>query len=501
MGSEQDGYDLLADYFDVFNEEVRQFFDPYASNDGSMKGSRVHTESKVRWLQDNTREHEREDNDSDIEFDDMPDSDDESNYETAEEYEEEINKNDEIEPLGTFWSSSEKTMFFHCLSRYSIHRLAEWRDRLPAKSSFEIMVYYRVLRDNLDSLKNSDMKRFGGILSRVDLPIAYEMDEFFVEFEERMSAGIRIETDKQLTEEEDDLQLICVKNWERRWLPIYSRSAIEELSPMCKEPLPFSHEALSFLTKCCEDYTKKVLTSALLNDLEKVSVPAAMFRQDGDEDVDPPSDDLVITQDKSKDIFPHVVNKESIANAVKLLKQEGLSTPTLGETVLRTLEKFQLKHQETGKLFKNKHVTMSLVPSLLSNFPISNITTHCDQADSNRDFQPDLTIARKLYKLNGGPPPRKKRRLVEGQRFLEDDPLDRMDNPLEFDLCDWETQLIDDVDARRSRVYQHTLLAYYSRETTPLDLAEPSTDPANAPSCPVPQLTSSMVSRYLHSNT
>lgn len=497
MSSGIKGYDLLADYFDVFNEEVRQFFDPFASNDGSLRSSRVHMDSRVRWLQDNIGIQKSYD-DSDIDSDETVDSDDESSYETAEEYEEEIDKSGGIEPLGTFWSSSEKTLFFHCLSRYSIHRFEEWRDQLPAKSKFEIMVYYKVLQDNLNLLKRSDMKRFGGILSRTELPIAYEMDEFFIDFEEEMSARIRLEADKKYTEEEESDGLISLENWNKRWLPIYSRTAIEELSPVCKEPLPFSQDAIVFLTKCCKDYTKRVLTSALLNGLEKVSVPTAMFC----EKEDLPNDDLTVTHGKSSNHFPRIVTKETIANAVTLLKQEGFETPTLGETVLRTLEKFQLKYQEKGKLFKNKHVTMSLVSSLISNFPIANTTAYHDKNESHRDPPLDLIIAQKLHKLNGGPPPRKKQRLAAAtRRFPEDDTLDRIDNPLELDLCDWETQLIDAADTRKSRVYQHTLLAYFSRNTEPLDLKTLTTDLDMASSCPVPSLTSSMVNRYLHTNT
>lgn len=496
--------DVVADYYDIFNEEVKQFFDPFANNDIPLRSSRVHMDSRVRWLQDARSEPIGENLASDS--DDFTDSDNESNYETAEEYEEEVKKSSETELLGTFWSASEKTLFFHCLSRYSIHRLEEWRSQLPAKSEYEIMVYYWVLKHNLNLLKRSDMKRFGGILSRIDLPIAYEMDEFFVDFEEQMSARVRIETDKVVTEEEgNDNTLISVKSWSKRWPPIYSNTGIQELLPICKEPLPFSQEALTFMTQCCRDYTRRLLTSIFLTDLERISVPTSLFRDQAEEKQET-MDHMVIVHSKSAPSFPRIITKEQVFEAINLLKHEGLNTPTLGETVLRTLDKFQLRHQKKGKLFKNKHVTKSLVSTLVSNFPFANAATYYNVQESQPDSELDLVVAQKLHKLNGGHPPRKKRRVsADTSRFPEDDTLDRIDNPFELELCDWETQLMDKKDTRRSRLYQHELLAYFSRQTTPVVLTPLSTDPGDQSSgpvsTPVPFLTSSMVNRYLHTNT
>lgn len=494
--------DLLADYFDVFNEEVKQFLDPFASNDYELEGSHIHMNSKVSWLEDNEKTENSgsvSELDSESESDGATDSNDDEHYQTAEEYQEETSRTDDDSSglMGSFWSVSEKIMFFHCLSRYSIHGLDEWRDRIPSKSKFEILVYYKVLKENL-----SQLKRLGGnlrrILSRGELPIAYEMDEFYISLEERMSTRVRLETDTPATDsDQDESGLISFENWNKRWRPIYSKTRAEELTPTCREPLPFSQDAMDFLTKRCIEYTRRVLTTAILTDMEKVSIPTALFR--GQEEEANPDDSTIIFSNPKK-YFPHVVTKESIVNAVYLLRQEGFHAPTLPETVLRTIEKFELEHDKDGNLFRSKSLTTSLVPSLLETFSINGLPVSRQEPVPVPDKRLDLALARKLYKLNGGKPPHKKRKTEpQEDSFLQDDELDRMDNPLELELCDWETQLLDAADMRESRLHQHRLMAYLTGDTTPLTV-EPNNTIQDSKS-PIPLVPTTMIKRYMHSNT
>ncbi|QLL31942.1 hypothetical protein HG536_0C01090 [Torulaspora globosa] len=502
MVNEKKSRDLLADYFDVFNEEVKQFLDPYASNDYELEGSHIHIDSKVSWFEDNKKTEDTasvSELESESESDDAADSYDDERYQTAEEYQEETPRRDGDNggSMGSFWSVAEKIMFFHCLSRYSIHGLDEWRERLPSKSKFEILVYYRVLKENLNRLKTLGGS-FRRILSRAELPIAYEMDEFYVSLEERMSARVRLETDTPAVDSEpDESGLISFENWNKRWMPIYSKTRAEELTPACYQPLPFSQDAMDFLTQRCIEYTRRLLTTAILTDMEKVSIPTALFRGQEEE---ANADDRTIVFSNPKKYFPHVVTKESIVNAVYLLRQEGFDAPTLPETILRTIKKFDLEHDEDGRLFRSKSLTASLVPSLLESFSVTGLPLSRQEAVGHPDEELDLPLIKKLYRLNGGKPPHKKRRIEQPEdHFLQDDELDRMDNPLELELCDWETQLLDAADMRESRLHQHRLIAYFTGDTTPLTV-EANTTLQDIKS-PIPLVPTTMIKRYMHSNT
>lgn len=493
--------DLLADYFDNFNEQVDQFLDPYASNDYELEGSYIHINSKLNWFEDNEKANEpnsASDLESESDGDETAVSDEDEHYETADEYQEETPRiqGDTVGQLGSFWNVSEKIMFFHCLSRYSIHGLDDWRDRLPCKSKLEILVYYNVLKENLRDVKRQGTN-FSRILSRAELPIAYEMDEFYVSLEERMSERVRIETDKPVTDPEaEETGLLSIQNWNKRWTPIYSRTRVEELTPTCFYALPFSQDAIDYLTKRCIEYTRRLVTSAIVADLDKVAIPKSMIQG---QDTEITADDQTLVFSNPKKFFPRVLTRESILNAVYLLRQEGFDSPTLADTILRSVKKFDLECRDDGRLFRTRSVTMSLVPTLVESASRSGmpISTGEPAMDTDTDRELDLALAKKLYRLNGGKPPHKKRRIEEPQdRFIQDDELDRMDNPLELELCDWETQLLDAADTRASRLQQHRLMAYYTGDTTPLSI-----EPINNLKCPVSMIPSRMIKRYLHSNT
>lgn len=113
---------------------------------------------------------------------------------------------------GVLWTADEKETFFQCLARFTIHRVDDFRDYLPSKSIGEIIAYYELLKRELRNrqikethtafISDNDepsLKRLrhkhnivsipGGI-SHKDLPIAYEMSEEWVEFEEDQSIHV-----------------------------------------------------------------------------------------------------------------------------------------------------------------------------------------------------------------------------------------------------------------------------------------------------------------------
>lgn len=525
MGAKRD---IVADYYDVFNNEVKQFME--TGVDHELKGSRIHVDSRVRCLEEpNEGEEGEEDDESELSStgydsanenesgDDGGDnndsqdsgSDSDSRYVTAEESADEndvdFNESQNL-ILGTFWSSREKSTFFHCLSRYSIHRIDEWHVRLPSKSKFDIMLYYRVLKDNLLELQRRNL--LGGLLPNEDFPFAYEMDEFYVEWEEFMSHQVRIEYERPIDnsenssgdvnndgdenrEEEEEEDLISIENWNKRWQAIYCKTGIEELKPLGSEPLPCSKEAFNFLTKCAKAYTKRLLWFTVLQDMEKLSVSKRSLFPDEGQVKD---DDLVLHA--SDEQLPHVVTQSSVLKALNTLKQEGYYAPTIPETILRTLEKFEVEPNSKGKLFKNHHVTMSLLPSLLQQGALDSVPFHLTNSEPSSHSEPlQNMIHKKLYTIEHG----KRRRIDES--FVEDDPYDSIENPLEIDLCDWEAQLLEEKDLKLSKLHQHILLTYYSstKDSTHVQLEPESPDQAQEP-CPVDKIPSTLLNLFMHSN-
>lgn len=524
MGTKRD---IIADYFDVFNNEVKQFMEPGV--DYELKGSRIHIDSKVRYLEEPEEEEEEEgegddeselssteynsaidnedgDDDNDNDNNQESGSDSDSRYVTAEESaDENTMESSELQNfiLGTYWSSREKSIFFHCLSRYSIHRLNEWRTRLPSKSIFDIMLYYNVLKRNLMELRRRNL--LGGLVPNEDFPFAYEMDNFYVEWEEFTSRQVRIEyerpmnnkrnyiTDIENRQDEDrEEDLISVENWNKRWQAVYCKTGIEELKPLGSEPLPYSKEAFEFLNSCAEAYTRKLLWFTVLQDMEKLSVSKSSLFPDAELVND---EDLVLHAGDEQ--LPHVVTHSSVLKALNTLKQEGFYTPTIPDTVLKTLEKFEIEPNSKGKLFRNNQVTMSLLPSLLKQGTLDSTPFDLTSSESlqNSDPEPNV-IHKKLYTIENG-----KRRRISGS-FVEDDPYDSIENPLEIDLCDWEAQLLEEKDLKLSKLHQHMLLTYYSstKNPTTIQLEPESPDQAQEP-CPVDGIPSTLLNLFMHSNS
>ncbi|GMM34018.1 hypothetical protein DASC09_013430 [Saccharomycopsis crataegensis] len=104
--------------------------------------------------------------------------------ESDDDYSDEEEANaDGHEVYGTLWTHEEKECFFTGLSRFSIYDLASIKSLLPNKSEIQILNYYNILKKQLLVMKHN-RRSYKKILSYKQLPIAHEMDEFFIEMEE-----------------------------------------------------------------------------------------------------------------------------------------------------------------------------------------------------------------------------------------------------------------------------------------------------------------------------
>ncbi|SCU94014.1 LADA_0G06040g1_1 [Lachancea dasiensis] len=456
--------DIVSDYFLVFNNELHRFLDPLWTK-SQLSSSHVHTTSRAKWI-DFTESARRfqESSDSEVSLDEDDDGEDDDEVEMGEGC-----------YAGAFWTSEEKEVFFYHLSRSSIHRVDEWAFFLPHKSKFEILTYFKVLRANLHELKSLDSKRHGGILPKAAFPIAYEMDEFFVELEEKLSAEadqILRHCEEEMAEasaassKNDEDELIDIEKWRKRWSPMYSKTHISELRPASKVALEFSKGSLDEAVACVKSYLRRLLWFTVLPNLETKHIPKRDLTSDETltQATQCESDDEFVVECNSKSIFPHVVTKDDVLRGLASMRQEQLMAPTLAETVLWTLKKFKLKTEE-GRLFKTSQVAMGVVPRILAHAEASHNLElivgssghgHVQNMPVDREADEFRHIHQKLYVLNG-----KKR---SRDAFMEDDELDTIDNPLEELLCDLETRQLEELDVHASRLYQHTLLMFLEGE-------------------------------------
>lgn len=110
---------------------------------------------------------------------------------------------------GSRWTSQEKDKFFTFLGRYSIHQVDLIQSKIPTKSTIEILAYYNLLDQELRRIKQTYTRKTfkykvveGGhkskreirlrrirlkLLRYEELPIAYEVSETMIKFEEEQS--------------------------------------------------------------------------------------------------------------------------------------------------------------------------------------------------------------------------------------------------------------------------------------------------------------------------
>ncbi|AET39292.1 Rrn5p Ecym_4225 [Eremothecium cymbalariae DBVPG len=500
-------YVPLERYCQVFNQEVKCFMDPF-NRKNEFRDSVIHIDGKVRYLQD------ADDGKCIIETDSDKDSEDEE-LEIAKNYE-----------LGTCWTGKEKQMFFHCLSRYSIHTLDEWSDQLPNKSKYEILVYHDVLNTNLNQLKRMNTKKRGGILTKKELPIAYEMDPFFVELEEAYSQLIKTEiedvvnADHKVELDSTEEGVINWHNWYKRWAPIYSRHRIQEYQPPPKEPPLFSTASEQYVEELLRRYTKKLIFYSVIPHIDKKFVskdslkyPDAFLeeitqRTNIEKKKRSPLVESYIWDNDEIEVrttnleFPHLITPSDIWKAMIVLRKTGHLMPTLPETVVDTLTKFQLEHEE-GKLFKNKNIPQALIVPMLQHKvssyklivglpshvdfkkssppPTSSLETHPASSplraissvpssaltilhNSKLPIRPapplafeedHLIMEKKLFSLCG-----KKSALLPYARFIADDPYNSTDNPFYERLFLFDALSTNALDVNNSRLYQHALVLH-----------------------------------------
>lgn len=126
---------------------------------------------------------------------------------------------DEFEQLpGVYWTSDEKEIFFNCLARFSIHRCEEFLEYLPRKSLVEIRAYYTLLQGELQRMQQEaavavsmkdvetareiiheyDIELYPDGPSYSELPIAHEVDDQWLRFEEQQ-AFLLLERERAIT--------------------------------------------------------------------------------------------------------------------------------------------------------------------------------------------------------------------------------------------------------------------------------------------------------------
>ena len=156
-------------YNNWFWDEAYQFFDPFSKN-RDLRKSRIHKDGRCKYLQNSEKRYEA----AEV----IGSSEEESDYDMdLQSREKRSGGYLQNQGMGSLWTGKEKQLFFHYLSRHSIHSIDTWSKRIPTKSKFEILTYYNVLKQNLEELKLLHTKKHGGILSYEEFPIAYELDE------------------------------------------------------------------------------------------------------------------------------------------------------------------------------------------------------------------------------------------------------------------------------------------------------------------------------------
>lgn len=300
-----DYYDVTTQYVKWYNREINQIFNDIQCVTPRLHSSNVHINSLYR-------------------------------YQTRDDVDEE--NEGEVLEIGSLWTSIEKRKFFRLLSRYSIHRFDDWYPLFNGtKSKQEILTYYEVLNKNLKLMKE---KNPNTLLRYDDYPIAYEVNDNFIEFEEHMSLRL-MEREKLpyfcddpeefVDPVKDGDRLIDVSKWNRRWHWLYRHSILKEevdtthperinneedyrddnlyelnqevgnkyiisqyepvdpellptdskrsLTQIPKLALPFSKEAMSYLNDCVRNYIRDLLYYCVLPKINERSIPNSKVKR------------------------------------------------------------------------------------------------------------------------------------------------------------------------------------------------------------------------------
>lgn len=232
-------------YNNWFWDEAYQFFDPFSKN-RDLRKSRIHKDGRCKYLQNSEKRYEA----AEV----IGSSEEESDYDMdLQSREKRSGGYLQNQGMGSLWTGKEKQLFFHYLSRHSIHSIDTWSKRIPTKSKFEILTYYNVLKQNLEELKLLHTKKHGGILSYEEFPIAYELDESWISLEDELSRDVNEpSTSEEIAEKHASMEIptdgvIDWNNWYKRWDPIYSRHRLMEYYPSNRQPNVFNKETMQMM--------------------------------------------------------------------------------------------------------------------------------------------------------------------------------------------------------------------------------------------------------------
>ncbi|CAI4632877.1 BAQ_1a_G0036190.mRNA.1.CDS.1 [Saccharomyces cerevisiae] len=268
----------------------------------------------------------------------------------------------EISSLGVDWDSEEKNTFFWCLSRYSIHRVDEWRSLLPRKSAMEILGYYRLLRRASASARSRKAGDDGA-------PIAYEMSAEWVALETKLSEAVMAITEgaAEVADEEGHCEgLIDYESWKRRWVAIYSHSRIAEIRPLPRHALPLSRSATQTLERCVSRYTRTLLWCTALAGMASRSVSARAAESRGHKSL------------------PTVVTRRQVERAL-CTEARSRDLHVLPRRIALTLRKWELDYPREGKLFRTKEMAHLFLQSQLSRRDAPPV--HQDENQENQENQ------------------------------------------------------------------------------------------------------------------
>lgn len=201
-----------AGYIQLYKHYTEKFFDlEYLerSKKSSLKPSKITTQRAFYFPRHRTEKFvSKPDNSIDPELESL----DPENKGGMKEY--------DISSLpGSWWTSNEKDIFFRCLARFTIHRIEEFRRYIPGKTEPEIMMYYNLLKRELARVKRTkrvevtfedypraesdasysvthtyESRSFRGA-SYSNLPIAHELSEEWIEYEDYQSSLLGPVTD------------------------------------------------------------------------------------------------------------------------------------------------------------------------------------------------------------------------------------------------------------------------------------------------------------------
>lgn len=425
-------------------------------------------------------------------------------------------RNQQVRDAGTLWTGHEKRIFFKMLERYSIHRVDEWLDVYNGeKSKYEIMAYYNILKYNLRRLQEHRAKN---ILERTKYPIAYEMDEQWIEFEEIMARRLTRRSNLpfyfnegeilEFPKDDNPNSLIDMNKWNERWCKMYKQSNIWKPSIIDKNP-SITNDAMLLLAANLRRYLSKILWYTMNNAVQNRSVTRHQISKwngltkgkhdpRSDEYMESQTDDMII-RGGIKRQPPRLITSEDVQRGLMRMELDKTQSFSIADNVIRTLDKFDLnvrmdetkytkkkKEEDYDKSieqrkFRSKHILNTKLPEMLvktylrENVPISNLFNGGKQAPLDKFDKVktlDHTLIQKLCSMDNRLFRDKYTITGENEPKFSIEPNDgsppdlnvaRLDSYSELQLLDWETERLEAIDRIKSKLHSRSLWRYFSK--------------------------------------